>query len=164
MRTGATSTARDRGLVLDRFGDVDRLHRLAGGQVAELTRSASPALLGSSAYHSQQAAEKALKAFLTARQMRFHLTHDLVELQGQCRIVDAGFDGLVAAAQTLTPYATQFRYPGGRWLHQQRTRTRRLGSRRMSSTSFAEGWGFDDEPAQERRCPAAKRPAVFHRA
>jgi HEPN domain-containing protein len=82
-------------------------------QVAELTRSATPALLGSSAYHSQQAAEKALKAFLTARQQPFPLTHDLVGLQGLCRGVDAGFDGLVVAAQTLTPYATQFRYPGG---------------------------------------------------
>lgn len=81
--------------------------------VAELTRSASPALLGSSAYHSQQAAEKALKAFLTARQSPFHLTHDLVELQGQCRGIDASFDAFVGAAQTLTPYATQFRYPGG---------------------------------------------------
>jgi len=82
-------------------------------QVAELTRHATPALLGSSAYHSQQAAEKALKAFLAARQMPFRLTHDLVELQGNCSSVDAGFGGLAAAAQTLTPYATQFRYPGG---------------------------------------------------
>jgi hypothetical protein len=37
-------------------------------QVAELTRSATPALLGSSAYHSQQAAEKALRdCFLSGR-------------------------------------------------------------------------------------------------
>src|ERR1700681_4036825 len=82
-------------------------------EVAELTRSASPPLLGSSAYHSQQAAEKALKAFLAAHQTPFHLTHDLVELQGQCRSVDDGFYVLAAAAEMLTPYATQFRYPGG---------------------------------------------------
>ena len=70
-------------------------------------------LLGSSAYHSQQAGEKALKAFLSAHQSPFRPTHDLVELQGRCSDIDQGFDRLVGAAQTLTPYATQFRYPGG---------------------------------------------------
>jgi len=82
-------------------------------QVAELTLNASPALLGSSVYHSQQAAEKAFKAFLAAHQLPFRLTHDLVELQGQSCTIDAAFAGLATAAQTLTPYATQFRYPGG---------------------------------------------------
>jgi HEPN domain-containing protein len=82
-------------------------------RVAELTLRASPPLLGSSAYHSQQAAEKALKAFLAARQVRFRLVHDLVELQGQCQEVESEFEQFESAAQTLTPYATQFRYPGG---------------------------------------------------
>jgi HEPN domain-containing protein len=82
-------------------------------KVAELTLRASPALLGSSAYHSQQAAEKAFKAFLAAHQVRFRLVHDLVELQGQCQRVDHDFARFASAAQTLTPYATQFRYPGG---------------------------------------------------
>jgi len=65
------------------------------------------------AYHAQQAAEKALKAFLTARSTPFRRTHDLVELQQQCEGIDAGFSALAATAQTLTPYATLFRYPGG---------------------------------------------------
>lgn len=81
-------------------------------QVAELTLRASPALPASSAYHSQQAAEKALKAFLTSRQESFRLTHDLVELLGRCGAIDSDFATLASAAQTLTPYATQFRYPG----------------------------------------------------
>ncbi len=112
-------------------------------QVAELTRSASPALLGSSAYHSQQAAEKALEAFLTARQSPFHLTHDLVELQGQCRGVDASFDAfgrLRRSRRTRRSSATR----ADRWLHQPRMLTRHSHSRRMSSTSFAPGWNLDE--------------------
>lgn len=37
-----------------------------------------------SAYHAQQAAEKAMKAFLTAHSVPFSYTHDLVQLQAQC--------------------------------------------------------------------------------
>lgn len=58
------------------------------------------------AYHGQQAAEKALKAFLTLRGTPFRLTHDLVELLAQCQALDAGVVRLTAAAQTLSPYAT----------------------------------------------------------
>ena len=82
-------------------------------QVAELTLRASPALLGTSVFHSQQAAEKVLKAFLAAHQVRFRLVHDLVELHGQCQGLDEEFAVFAAAAHPLTPYATQFRYPGG---------------------------------------------------
>ena len=82
-------------------------------RVAELTLGALPPLLGSSAYHSQQAAEKALKAFLAARQVRFRLVHDLVELQTQCEQIDSEFARFFGMAQLLTPFATQFRYPGG---------------------------------------------------
>jgi HEPN domain-containing protein len=81
-------------------------------QVPELTLRASPSLLGSSAYHCQQAAEKALKAFLAAHQVALRLTHDLVELEGHCHAIDASFATLATATQILTPYATQFRYPG----------------------------------------------------
>ena len=75
-------------------------------RVAELTLRALPPLLGSSAYHSQQAAEKALKAFLAARQVRFRLVHDLVELQTQCEQVDSEFARFFGMAQLLTPFAT----------------------------------------------------------
>jgi HEPN domain-containing protein len=66
-----------------------------------------------SAYHAQQAAEKAMKAFLTAHSVPFQYTHDLVRLQGQCEAIEPAFTGCLAAAQTLNPYATLFRYPGG---------------------------------------------------
>ena len=45
---------------------------------------AKPPLLGPAAFHSQQAAEKALKAFLTWHDAPFRRTHDLGELGRQC--------------------------------------------------------------------------------
>jgi HEPN domain-containing protein len=65
------------------------------------------------AYHAQQAVEKGFKAFLTASCVPFRYTHDLVELQAQCEAIDPNFGQFLPAAQMLTPYATQFRYPGG---------------------------------------------------
>jgi HEPN domain-containing protein len=65
------------------------------------------------AYHAQQGAEKAFRAFLTVNSIPFRRTHDLVELQAQCEAAEPGFGQFLAAAQTLIPYATQFRYPGG---------------------------------------------------
>jgi hypothetical protein len=74
-------------------------------QVPELTLRASPSLLGSSAYHCQQAAEKALKAFLAAHQVALRLTHDLVEHEGQCRAIDAlGLATRVSAAVWAVDY------------------------------------------------------------
>ena len=64
-------------------------------------------------YHAQQAAEKSLKAHLTAHGAGFRRTHDLVELLGQCRSTDARFAQFSLAAPMLTPYASRFRYPGG---------------------------------------------------
>lgn len=64
-------------------------------------------------YHAQQAAEKALKAFLAAHDQVFPKTHDLEPLVLSCQLVDPAFGQFVLAARTLTPYATQYRYPGG---------------------------------------------------
>jgi HEPN domain-containing protein len=63
-------------------------------------------------YHSQQAAEKALKAFLTA-----HLTapppyiHDLRTLCGDCITFDTSFATIIKDCAELTPY-NGARYPG----------------------------------------------------
>ncbi|MGH2458724.1 MAG: HEPN domain-containing protein [Chloroflexota bacterium] len=74
----------------------------------------APVLVGeAAAFHAQQAAEKALKAFLTAHGIVFAKTHDLSSLVIQCQAVGAGFGRLVTASETLTPYAVLFRYPGG---------------------------------------------------
>lgn len=78
----------------------------------ERSATGHPPLLDIAAFLWQQAAEKALKVFLTWHDQPSRKTHDLVELLRQCRHIDAAFDHLEAAAITLTPYATQFRYPG----------------------------------------------------
>ena len=62
-------------------------------------------------YHCQQAAEKALKAYLISKNTTFERTHDLVVLQGQCLDFEEGFDDLLADCSILTPYVTQARYP-----------------------------------------------------
>ena len=60
---------------------------------------------------SQQAAEKALKAFLTYHDIVFEKTHDLTELLELSVTVEATFDTWREVAKELTPYAVQFRYP-----------------------------------------------------
>ena len=81
--------------------------------VADRSLRVAPALPDAVAYHAQQAAEKAFKGFLAAHDQVFRLTHDLKELVPLCEGIDADFSEFQLAAQILTPYATQFRYPGG---------------------------------------------------
>lgn len=64
-------------------------------------------------YHAQQAGEKALKAFLAAHNVVFPPTHNLELLLPMCVAVEPGFRDFHPAAKLLTPYATEFRYPGG---------------------------------------------------
>jgi HEPN domain-containing protein len=73
----------------------------------------NPMLADQAAFHAQQAAEKALKAFLAASEHEIPRTHNLELLVGLCQIMDAEFVRFRDTAQTLNPYATQFRYPGG---------------------------------------------------
>ena len=82
-------------------------------RAARLVLRAGSPLPEIAVYHAQQAAEKALKAYLTARSTPFRHTHDLIELNGQCQAIDPSFAALDAVAHLLTPYATVFRYPGG---------------------------------------------------
>jgi len=80
---------------------------------AERLLQTPPPLLATAAYHAQQAAEKALKAFLAGRNIAFRLTHNLEELVSAAEEVDASFGQFATTARTLTPYAVRFRYPGG---------------------------------------------------
>lgn len=79
----------------------------------ERALSGEPVLGDQAAFHSQQAAEKALKAFLTAHDHPFAKTHNLERLVRLCQRIEWAFVGFLEAAYTLNPYATQFRYPGG---------------------------------------------------
>lgn len=63
-------------------------------------------------YHCQQAVEKGLKAFLTYHNTPHQKTHNLVALLDVAEKIDASFARWLEAAKTLTPYATEFRYPG----------------------------------------------------
>lgn len=69
-------------------------------------------LLDTAVYHCHQTAEKALKAYLTSRDVPFVKVHDLSLLVQQCVELDETFNQLRDAAEVLTPYATAFRYPG----------------------------------------------------
>ncbi len=57
-----------------------------------------------SLFHSQQAAEKAIKGFLTFRQI-------LTDLGSQCAEADPTLEVLLQEVQGLTDYASAFRYP-----------------------------------------------------
>ena len=63
-------------------------------------------------YHCQQAAEKALKAYLTWRDSEFAKTHALVQLVEQARSYEDDFSVLMEHAEDLSPFAWRFRYPG----------------------------------------------------
>ena len=69
-------------------------------------------LYGAVGFHCQQAAEKALKAYLTWKELPFEKTHSLVALVGMCLKISSDFDALRTAATTLTPFAVVTRYPG----------------------------------------------------
>jgi HEPN domain-containing protein len=74
---------------------------------ARLLASAEPSR---SVFHSQQAAEKAAKAFLIFHDVSFRKTHDLNELGGQCAALNASLAPLFKEASNLTDYAVVFRY------------------------------------------------------
>ena len=62
-------------------------------------------------YHCQQAAEKALKGFLVARETSFEKIHDLEKIITQAIELEPSFAGLKIEAESLTPYAFVYRYP-----------------------------------------------------
>jgi len=70
------------------------------------------ALYGAAGFHCQQAAEKALKAYLTWHEQPFEKIHSLVALVGMCLKFSSSFDALRTAATNLTPFAVTTRYPG----------------------------------------------------
>jgi HEPN domain-containing protein len=78
---------------------------------AELMMTATPDF-EASLYFCQQSAEKSLKAFLVWHNVAFRRVHDLEEIGRQCLSVDQDLTALIVSAQSLTAYASRFRYPG----------------------------------------------------
>ena len=74
--------------------------------------AATPPLLGEAAYHCQQAAEKALKGFLSWNDIPFGKTHDLAAIGGLCVTRDTSLEPLCVRADRLSVFAWAFRYPG----------------------------------------------------
>ena len=71
--------------------------------------------LDTACFHAQQAAEKSIKAYLTAYEIDFPFIHNLEKLIDLCAQRDPSFASLKAAAQELTPYAVELRYDDEFW-------------------------------------------------
>ena len=71
-----------------------------------------PPLLYPSCFHSQPAAEKYLKAYLTQRQEEFPKTHSIREILDLIKTVDEELADTLLSAAALTPYGVDVRYPG----------------------------------------------------
>ena len=69
-------------------------------------------LSNSAVFHCQQAAEKALKGFLSWHDIPFRKTHNLLEIGGACVDFVPSLKELVDRAGPLTEYAWKYRYPG----------------------------------------------------
>ena len=81
-------------------------------RAAEIDIDASPPLIEDALFHSQQAAEKAMKGYLTAHDKIFRKTHDLDELALSCSSIDESLMVILDPARDLTVFAWAFRYPG----------------------------------------------------
>lgn len=71
--------------------------------------------LDTACFHAQQAAEKYLKAYLTAHEIDFPFIHNLEKLVELCAQRDPSFLDLKALSQELTPYAVELRYDDEFW-------------------------------------------------
>ena len=80
-------------------------------RVAEHLVSQDSPYLDAVAFHSQQAAEKYLKAFLVEQQVEFPKTHDLAEILDVIATVDSSLAQSCRGATELTPYGVDIRYP-----------------------------------------------------
>jgi len=81
-------------------------------KTAEHLFQSGPDFAEGAAFHSQQAAEKYLKAFLVWHQIEFQKTHDIETLLKHAGKVDSKIPDVLKDAVILTPYGVDYRYPG----------------------------------------------------
>ena len=81
------------------------------GLAGDLVSRDTPYLLAV-AFHSQQAVEKYLKAFLVHHQCEFPKTHDIGQILDLVATVDQSLAEALRPAADLNPYAVGARYPG----------------------------------------------------
>lgn len=77
-----------------------------------LIRSRKRGMFDIVCYHSQQCAEKYLKAYLTYRRIKFPKTHDLEKLLDLIIVFDPLCASERESALFLNPYSITIRYPG----------------------------------------------------
>lgn len=65
-------------------------------------------LFDTAIYHTQQCAEKSLKAFLAFHNQEITKTHDLKILLKKCCALDVSFESLITYANFLNPFVTFF--------------------------------------------------------
>jgi HEPN domain-containing protein len=81
-------------------------------RAAEALLALDPPLLGEVVFHCQQAAEKAMKGYLTWHDRPFGKTHDLAAIGGLCVEGDQSLEPICRRAERLSVFAWVFRYPG----------------------------------------------------
>lgn len=69
-------------------------------------------ILDTTVFHCQQSVEKILKSFLVYKEIKFEKVHNIVYLLDKCVKIDQSFKKWYPVAETMTPFATLFRYPG----------------------------------------------------
>lgn len=76
-----------------------------------LLENTNPPQIEIACYHSQQCAEKALKAFCALNGIEIQKTHNLIVLCQICMEHEQNFSSLLSDCAVLTPYSVQTRYP-----------------------------------------------------
>ena len=94
---------------------VDGWLRKAENDLLTLGAAIDVGAYDTACFHAQQAAEKALKAFLIHAEVTFPFTHNLVKLTKLCATVDPSFASLDAIVESLTPFAVELRYDAEFW-------------------------------------------------
>jgi len=79
---------------------------------AQIMRGRKQRVFDAACFHSQQTAEKYFKARLCEAGVAFPKTHDLVVLLKLILPLEPLWASFLPAAQALTDYAVDFRYPG----------------------------------------------------
>ncbi len=73
--------------------------------------SSKEGILRGACFAAQQAAEKALKAFLISKDVNVVKIHDLLTLNQKCAELEPEFTALEQACNLLSPYYMSSRYP-----------------------------------------------------
>lgn len=97
---------------LDRAADDLRVADLLATTLRDAAPVEARAFGVGALFHAQQAAEKALKAFLIAQREMPPRTHDLGPLADRCVALEPELESALKNVDQLSPFAVRIRYPG----------------------------------------------------